>query len=139
MKFNINNFQQNRNTFLHKSRRNIHKVSSPMTFTRKEQIQITRLRIAYSNIAHSHLIRKQYPEPCEYCRTSNAVEYLHCATPNSKIQRKISNDVQSLLTNRIRRKNLRRNLRRRNKKFLKRDTSFVSPIEVQKYKIALIG
>lgn len=132
MEFNINNVCKNRNTFLHKSKRNIHKVSPPMTFTRKEQIQITRLRIAYCNIAHSHLIRKQYPELCEYCRTSNAVEHLLRYYANFEDTRrnwKISNDIQSLLTNRIRRKRI--------KKFPKRDTSFAPPIEV--YKITLIG
>lgn len=54
----------------------MHEERPAMTLIRKEQIQITRLGIGYSNIIHSYFIKKQTAESYEYYDTNNAIEHL---------------------------------------------------------------
>lgn len=103
--------------------------SKPMTLTRKEQMQITRLRISYSNAFASY--QKTVSWILWILQNQQRRRIPTLLLYQIQIQRKISYDVQSLQINRIRRKNLQRNLRSRIKKFPKGDTtSFAPSIEV---------
>ncbi|XP_076232937.1 uncharacterized protein LOC143178283 [Calliopsis andreniformis] len=74
-----------RNTNIHNIRKNMHETSPALSFDRKHQVVITRLRIGHTNFTHSFLLKKEDQPLCTICNTKISME--HIITSCQKYQR----------------------------------------------------
>ncbi|KAI5721502.1 hypothetical protein M8J77_021610 [Diaphorina citri] len=48
----------------------------PQTFSRRDQVTLTRLRIGHTNLTHVHLMRKEQPPECNVCQCNLTVKHI---------------------------------------------------------------
>lgn len=73
-----------------------------LSFNRREQIVISRLRIGHTPITHQHIFRKEEPPICDTCNTTNNIEHIliHCEKyKENRKKTKISQNLKKLLNN----------------------------------------
>ena len=83
-------------TTLHQIRKNINDIRPAMCLNRKDQVNLTRVRIGHTNWTHSYLITKTEPNTCDSCGVQNSVRHILTTCPKYSRKRAEHNLQNSL-------------------------------------------
>ena len=59
-----------------KIKKNFYEKNDTISFTRRDQVKLTRIRISHTNITHVHLMKKTDPPQCEHCDAHLTMEHI---------------------------------------------------------------
>ncbi|XP_043264231.1 uncharacterized protein LOC122404362, partial [Colletes gigas] len=72
---------------IHRTRNNIYEMSPALSFDRRHQVVLTRIRIGHTSLTHAHLLEKKNPPMCNTCQTVNSIEHITTSCPKCQWER----------------------------------------------------